>query len=184
MQTKDREDPDGRGLLMEIYGRLTDEGKVHRLRKKDIPLETSVLKTHRSRYCQGLVDYISGTYRNCAEIGIGHVPDVALALLTQGVDVFGTDVRQFHYNGLRVVLDDITEPDFSLYTSVDLIYSLRPPPELVPYMIRLAHAVSADMIVKPLSSDYVGGKMVRSGNTAFFLWGNYEKGESKEKRYF
>jgi uncharacterized UPF0146 family protein len=147
-------------------------------------LNSSGLKTHRSQYCQGLVDYISGTYRNCAEIGVGHVPDIAFALLKKRVRVFATDVRPFQYEGLTVFLDDITEPDFSLYTSVDLIYSLRPPPELVPYMIRLAHAVSADVIVKPLSSDYAGGKMMRNGNTAFFLWGNYEKDESKEKRYF
>ncbi len=147
-------------------------------------LESSSVNILNAQRYQGLVDYISGRYRDSAEIGIGHVPDIAFALLKHGVKVFATDVRPFQYDGLAVILDDITEPDFSLYASVDLIYSLRPPPELVPYMIRLAQAVSADVIVKPLSSDYLGGKMIRNGNTAFFFWGDYEKDERKEKRYF
>jgi uncharacterized UPF0146 family protein len=129
------------------------------------------------------VDYILGVYRDCAEIGIGHVPDVAFALLRQGVKVFATDLRQFQYNGLSVFLDDITEPDFSLYASVDLIYSLRPPPELIPYIIRLARVVSADVIVMPLTSDHVEGKIIRNGNITFFFWEYYEKEERKEKSY-
>jgi len=155
---------------------LIDEGMVHQG-------SSSLTKQYPQRY-QGLIDYISGRYRNGAEIGIGHVPDIAFALLKQGVKVFATDVRSIQYDGLNVIFDDITEPDFSLYASVDLIYSLRPPPELVPYMIRLAQAVLADVIVKPLSSDYFGGNMMRNGNTAFFLWGYYEKDGRKEKRYF
>ena len=147
-------------------------------------LESSCLDMPYPQRYQGLVDYISGRYRKSAEIGIGHLPDIAFALLKKGMMVFATDVRPFQYDGLTVIQDDITEPDLSLYISVDLIYSLRPPPEFVPYMIRLAHAVSADLIVKPLSSDYVGGKMVRNGNTVFFLWGNYEKDRSKEERRF
>ena len=142
------------------------------------------LKTHYSQCYQGLVDYVSVRYLDCVEIGIGHFPDVAFALLKQGVRVFATDIRQFQYNGLRVILDDITEPDISLYSSVDLIYSLRPPPELIPYMRRLARSVSADVIVKPLSSDHIAGKIMKSGNTAFFIWEYYEKDESKEKRFF
>jgi uncharacterized UPF0146 family protein len=133
---------------------------------------------------QGLVDYISGKYRDSVEIGIGHFPDVALDLLKQGVKVFATDIKQIQYDGLIVVMDDITEPDFSLYSSVDLIYSLRPPPELVPYIIRFAKAISADVIVKPLASDYLGGKMIRNANTTFFLWEYHEKDERKEKSYF
>lgn len=141
------------------------------------------LKIHYSQRYQGLVDYISGTYNNVAEIGIGHCPDVAFALIKQGVKVFATDIRQFQYNGLSVILDDVTEPDFFLYASVDLIYSLRTPPELIPYIIRLAKVVSADVIVKPLTSDYVGDKMIRNGNTTFFFWEYYEKEERKEKSY-
>ena len=123
--------------------------------------------------CQGVVTYIVNNYSRCAEIGVGHVPDVALALGRQGVQVFATDVRPYQYRGLDVILDDVMEPDLSLYLGVNAIYSLRPPPELIPFMQRLAKTVSADLIVKPLASECPpGGQLNGSGNAAFFLWGN------------
>lgn len=122
--------------------------------------------------CKGLVDYIAGTYGCAAEIGIGHFPDLALALVDRGVQVFATDIKPFRHKGLKVVVDDITQPNLSLYTGVHLIYSLRPPLELVPYMERLAKAAAVDLIVKSLASEYPGGRLTRNGNTTFFLWSN------------
>jgi uncharacterized UPF0146 family protein len=119
---------------------------------------------------EGLVNYITGRYAYAAEIGIGHFPDVAFALLRRGVHVFVTDIRVFQYTGLKAVIDDITEPDLFVYEGVDLLYSLRPPPELVPFMVRLARMLSVDLIVMPLSSEYLGGQLIRYGNTTFFLW--------------
>ena len=120
---------------------------------------------------EGLVDFISCRYRKAAEIGIGHFSGVAYGLLEKGLRVFATDIVPFHYEGIRVITDDITSPDASLYREVDLIYSMRPPPELVPYMKRLAETSSADLIVKTLSSEYVEGcRLVRNGTTTFFVW--------------
>ncbi|HIC92392.1 MAG TPA: hypothetical protein EYP21_10115 [Syntrophaceae bacterium] len=102
---------------------------------------------------KGLVDYIAEAYGCVAEIGIGHFPDVALALVDRGVQVFATDIKSFRYKGLKMVVDDITHPNLSLYTGVHLIYSVRPPLELVPYMERLAKVVAADLIVRPLTSE-------------------------------
>lgn len=125
------------------------------------------------RRIEGLVDFIAGRYNNAVEIGIGHFPDVAFALLDKGISVFATDIRPFHYRKLKVIVDDITKPDLSLYDGINLIYSMRPPPEVVPYMERLAEKVSADLIIKPLSSEYLeGGRLIRNGNTTFFLWNN------------
>jgi uncharacterized UPF0146 family protein len=121
---------------------------------------------------QGLVDYIAGRYDYAVEIGIGHFPDVAFALLQKGVQVFATDTRLFYYSGLKVIVDDIMEPNRSAYTALDLIYSLRPPLELVTYMVRLARRLSTDLIIKPLASEYQGGQLIRHGDTTFFLW-NY-----------
>ncbi len=120
--------------------------------------------------CQGLVDYIAFRYGSAAEIGVGHCPDIALALMDRGVRLFATDIRTFRYDGLKVVVDDVTRPDPSLYRSLHLIYSLRPPLELVPYLVHLAQVVSVDLIVKPLASEYPGGKLTASGNSIFFLW--------------
>ena len=120
--------------------------------------------------CKGLVDYISHRYGNCAEIGVGHFPDVAQALSKAGVRVFATDIRRFRHEGLEVVVDDITEPNKPLYAGVELIYSIRPPVELVPYMERLAKEIGAALVVKPLSSEHPGGRLSRRGETTFFLW--------------
>jgi len=128
---------------------------------------TRLNSSHRYK---GLVEYISGRYGNAVEIGIGHFPDVALALIKRGVRVFATDIKAFQYRGLKVIIDDIIEPNFSLYASLDLIYSLRPPSELVPFMMRLAERLSTDLMIKPLSSEHLDGQLVCHGNTPFFLW--------------
>ena len=121
--------------------------------------------------CQGVVSYIASRYACCAEIGVGAFPDVALALVRSGVTVLATDVKPFEHIGVEVVYDDIMAPDLSLYAEVDCIYSLRPPPELIPYMAQLANKVISDLIVKPLASDYPeGGRLTGRGSTAFFLW--------------
>jgi uncharacterized UPF0146 family protein len=130
------------------------------------------LRLSQSHRYEGLVNYITGKYAYAAEIGIGHFPDVAFALLERGVRVFATDIRQFQYTGLKVVIDDITEPSLSAYEGVDLLYSLRPPPELVPFMVRLGKMLYVDLIVKPLAYENPGGQLIRHGNTTFFLW-NY-----------
>lgn len=121
---------------------------------------------------KGLVNYIASKYNNVVEIGIGHFPDVAFALLERRVRVYATDIRSFKYDGLDVIMDDVTKPDLSIYKEIDLIYSLRPPPEIVPYMEQLAKKLSTDLIVKPLSSEYIGGKLIRHVKTTFFIW-NY-----------
>ena len=120
--------------------------------------------------CKGLVDYIVDRYKYGVEVGIGHFPDVALALLEAGVRVFATDIRPFKHKGLKVVVDDVTAPNRSLYAGLDVIYALRPPPELISYMQKLAQGIGAALIVKPLASEYHQGELVRQGNTTFFVW--------------
>ena len=122
------------------------------------------------RRIEDLIDFIAGRYDNAVEIGIGHFPDVAFALLERGISVFATDIQVFRYKGLKVVIDDIIWTDLSLYGDIDLIYSMRPPPELVPYMQKLAKKISADLIIKPLSDEYIEGhRLIRNRNTTFFL---------------
>ena len=122
--------------------------------------------------CQGLVDYICNRYRHGAEIGVGHFPDVAMACAHRGIQIFASDIKPLSHKGLKVVIDDVTKPELRLYVGLEFIYSVRPPPELVPYMIHLGKAVSADLLVKPLTSEYPGGELIRQGNTFFFLWNN------------
>ena len=122
------------------------------------------------RSCNQLTDYIGSTCRSAAEIGVGHFPDVGFALLEKGLKVFATDIRPFSYDGFEVFVDDITEPNLLLYKGVDIIYSVRPPLELVPYIRRVAGYVSARVVIKSLSSEYPGGRLKGNGNETFFLW--------------
>ncbi|MEW6410290.1 MAG: UPF0146 family protein [Nitrospirota bacterium] len=154
---------------MEIGGIVTDRQVCQQV-EQNIFTGSNPVRFNRSHRYEGLINYIASKYCNTAEIGIGYFPDVAFALLEKGVQVFATDIRPFQYIGLKVVVDDIMNPDISIYTSVDLIYSLRPPPELVPYMVRLARIHPTDLIVKPLTSEYLDGRLICHGNTTFFLW--------------
>ena len=120
--------------------------------------------------CRALVDYIFLHYSYVVEIGIGYVCDVGVALAEKGVKIFATDIKQVRHKDLFVVTDDITRPDITLYHGVDLLYSLRPPPELVFYMNLVARKISADLIVKPLSSECPEGQLVTMGNAYFYLW--------------
>jgi hypothetical protein len=129
------------------------------------------LETYRR--VEGLTAFIAAGYRHAAEIGIGPFPDVAYALTERGLKVFATDIKPFEYDGLKVIVDDITGPEMSLYCDVDLIYSMRPPPELIPYMMRLAETVSADLIIKPLSSEFAEGfSLMGNGDMTFFVRNN------------
>ena len=123
-----------------------------------------------SYHHKALVEYITYRYNRVVEIGIGHFPRAALLLLQNNVRVFATDIKPLRYKGVKVIMDDITEPDLSIYDGLDLIYSLRPPPELIPYMISLSRKLSADLIIKPLSSEHCEGQLVCYKNTSFFLW--------------
>lgn len=132
--------------------------------------------------CRGLAGYMAARYRKAAEIGIGACPDVALALAGFGLRVFATDVMPYRHQGLAVVIDDVTAPDVTLYEGVEVIYSVRPPPELVPYLKQLCEKVSADLIVKPLSGEFPsGGRLTGSGNAGFFLWAHRGSWDEQEK---
>jgi uncharacterized protein len=122
------------------------------------------------RRIEGLIDFIAKRYNSAAEIGVGHYPDVALGLRRNGVNVIATDIRQYEHEGLNVFIDDVTAPDLSLYQGIDLIYSMRTPAELAPYITGLAKTISADAIIKPLSSEYPEGwKLMKNGNSTFFI---------------
>lgn len=55
--------------------------------------------------------------------------------------------------GLKAFIDDVLKPRIELYKSADLIYSIRPPSELIPKIIELSELVSSDVLIAPLSED-------------------------------
>ncbi|MFQ6135979.1 MAG: UPF0146 family protein [Candidatus Hydrothermarchaeales archaeon] len=126
------------------------------------------------------VEYICENYDNAkkiVEVGVGSKYDV-LEELDKRLDaiVIGTDIR-VNPKDPKIIKDDITDPDLTIYEDADLIYSIRPPIEMHPYIERVAHAVGSDLIIKPLSTEYVNRsglfddvKLVNYKSSAFYLF--------------
>ena len=52
-----------------------------------------------------------------------------------------------------MIRDDITNPNLDLYRDTDIIYSIRPPSELQPYLVKLALETGSQLIIKPLTNE-------------------------------
>jgi uncharacterized protein len=101
--------------------------------------------------------YLVSHYCRAVEIGIGRNTHAAECLSQAGVLLRSTDVKsQKIPPRLNFTLDDVFEPDLSLYQGADVIYSIRPAPEMVPPMIDIARAVNCDLIVCHLGFETYG----------------------------
>jgi uncharacterized protein len=102
-------------------------------------------------------EYIIANYKNASlivEVGVGGFPLVALTLQEHlNIDIIITDIKPYHD---MVVVDNITKPDLNIYRGASLIYSIRPPEELQNHIKRVAEVVGADLIIKPLSTEFIG----------------------------
>ena len=86
-----------------------------------------------------------------AEVGVGKFSQVADALEKKdNITVIRTDILPAD---ATVIKDDITNPNLDLYRNVDLIYSIRPPSELQPYLVKLAEEINSQLIIKPLTNE-------------------------------
>jgi hypothetical protein len=93
------------------------------------------------------------------EIGIGKFTQVFDYLNKQdNVEIIKTDISP---NDSSVIKDDVTKPDLKLYKNLDIIYSIRPPSELQPYIIDLALKVNTKLIIKPLFNEDINSKNVK-----------------------
>ena len=91
-----------------------------------------------------------------AEVAVGHFLQVGCDLKKHlEVDIIMTDIKPYHD---WIILDDIRQPDLKIYKDAGLIYSIRPPEELHPYLEKLSENIGADLIIKPLSSDFINTK--------------------------
>lgn len=93
-------------------------------------------------------------YERLAEIGVGRRTDVAGALAAAGKRVVATDVHPRSVpEGVRFVLDDVTDPDPAIYADAEAIYALNLPPELHRPAWSLARRVGADFLFTTLGGD-------------------------------
>ncbi|MEE0902097.1 MAG: UPF0146 family protein [Methanobrevibacter sp.] len=104
---------------------------------------------------QDFGDYIlseaKGRQIKIAEIAVGKYDKIANRLeKEENITIIKTDIMP---KDSTVIMDDITNPNLELYEGTDLIYSIRPPSELQPYIVDLALRIGSQLIIKPLTNE-------------------------------
>jgi uncharacterized UPF0146 family protein len=130
---------------------------------------------------QGLIEYLSGRYQRLAEVGVGSYTKVARALKARGLEVLVSDIRPQPAD-YPVEVDDVREPRLDLYHDVQCIYAIRPPPELVVELKRLARLLAVDLIIKPLAAEPVDGRLVNVAGSFFYVFPFGEAGRERPQR--
>jgi uncharacterized UPF0146 family protein len=111
-------------------------------------------------------NYIATHYTRAIEVGIGRNEEAGKIVSGKGALVRCTDVKGFELSGsLPFSQDDIFLPDDSLYTGAEVLYSIRPAPEMIPPLIELAERINADLIVYHLGFESYGngGEIIDCG---------------------
>lgn len=86
-----------------------------------------------------------------AEVAVGKFDRIAEYLSSKdNITLIKTDIDP---KDDTVIKDDITNPNLDLYKDIDIIYSIRPPSELQPYLIKLALEIDSQLIIKPLTNE-------------------------------
>ncbi|WP_369335349.1 UPF0146 family protein [Halostella sp. PRR32] len=93
-------------------------------------------------------------YERVVEVGIGRRTDVARTLADRGVTVTATDVRDRSVpDCVSFVVDDVTDPDPTVYADADAVYALNAPPELHRPLRDVADAADAALFFTTLGGD-------------------------------
>ncbi|MDO5850909.1 MAG: UPF0146 family protein [Methanobacteriaceae archaeon] len=120
-------------------------------------------------------EYIIKNYKDAnkiIEIAVGNYTKTAedIEKKIKG-NILLTDIKFTNNN----IIDDITNPKIELYENADLLYSIRPPEELQPYMVKLSDKIDTDLIIKPYSSEFLNitirnkFKLINYKKTSFYL---------------
>ena len=125
------------------------------------------------KYIASSWDKNSKTRFKVVEIAIGKFFGVSNYLKTcQNIDLLMTDISPAND---RITKDDITNPNLSLYDHAKIIYSIRPPSELQPFLGKLANKTRAILIVKPFfNEDLNTGKKMKLINYKKAVFYQYE----------
>ena len=121
---------------------------------------------------EDFAQYIINNYVDAdkiVEVGVGKFHKVS-SILQENLKatIVLTDIKP---SSSKIVQDDICNPDLKIYKGSSLIYSIRPQPELQPYIIDVAENVGADLIIKPFSTEFVSSnkmKLLNYRKTSFY----------------
>lgn len=134
-----------------------------------------------------LVTRFSGV-ETAVEVGIGRRPDVARSLAATGVSVTATDIESRPVPpGVSFEVDDVTDPDLTIYAGRDLVYALRAPPDLHRAIRDVAREAGAVACITTLGSDHpaVPVRTETVGGVGLF-WvhepGNHRRGPGLDRK--
>ena len=109
-----------------------------------------------------LAEYFAQKFKGgkIIEIGVGFNFKAALKLKELGFEILVVDwnpkaVKRARELELDAVVDDIFNPKLGIYKDADAIYSIRPTPEMMPYLVKLARIVKVPLYLIPFSTDAV-----------------------------
>ena len=102
-------------------------------------------------FAQYIMNEVGDEPVTIAEIAVGKFDRIADELSRKdNITLIKTDISP---KDSTVIMDDITKPNLKLYENVDLIYSIRPPSELQPHLVKLAYEIDSQLIIKPLTNE-------------------------------
>ena len=111
-------------------------------------------------------NYIAGHYAGVIEVGVGNNPGAAIIIHAAGIPIRCTDIKNRELpNGIDFVIDDVFEPDLSIYAGADVLYAIRPAIEMMAPLITLAKKVHCDLLVYHLGFEFyeTGGEQIDCG---------------------
>ncbi|MCD6372417.1 MAG: hypothetical protein J7L37_02540 [Thermococcus sp.] len=113
--------------------------------------------------------------KRAIEIGVGFQLSVALKLRELGYDVTVIDwnekaVENAKKAGLKAVRDNVFNPRLEIYRDADVIYSVRPTPEIVRPILKLGRITKNPVYILPLSGDPIppGTRLVNYRGLAIY----------------
>ncbi|MBO8174097.1 MAG: hypothetical protein H0Z18_02435 [Thermococcus sp.] len=109
-----------------------------------------------------LAEYLAQKFKKgkIIEIGVGFNFKAALKLKELGFDVLVVDwnpkaIERAKELKLNAVVDDIFSPQLEIYNDANAIYSIRPTPEMMPHLLKLARIIKTPLYIVPFSTDAV-----------------------------
>ncbi len=102
-----------------------------------------------------LASYIINNYRGkVVEIGIGEYGEVASALSrNEDIEFIAVDKKNREYTDFEFYVDDLSSPDIEIYRGAELLYSIRPPMDILESIIDLKKQIGCDLLIVPLHDD-------------------------------
>lgn len=101
--------------------------------------------------------YANNKKINIAELAVGHFYDVCDYLENENnIKIIKTDINPSRKD---IIKDDLTNPDYKIYEDIDLLYSIRPPNELQPYILDLSKKLITPIFIKPLTGENLNNKL-------------------------